>query len=372
MPAAQRAIVAVTNDLSTDRRVARTCQILQECGYEVFLFGRKLPNMLPLERNYATKRLGLLFNKGPLFYAEFNLRALLFMLFKPADLIVSNDLDTLLACRIASRLKACELLYDSHEYFTEVPELSGRLSRTVWLAIEKAIFPKLKWVITVNDSIADAYAVRYGKRPSVVRNLQAMPPVTLERKRKELGIPEEKFVLILQGAGINVDRGGEEAILAMTQLATCYLLIIGSGDAWSKLEELVHKHNLENRVKLIQRLPYQELMQYTANADLGLSLDKGESLNYRFSLPNKVFDYLNAGIPVLSTDLPELRKVITAHDAGVLIPDNSPEEIVKALRKMITEPGMVARLKENAKFAASQLAPEKEEEQLRRIIRGIE
>ncbi|MBK7085889.1 MAG: glycosyltransferase [Flavobacteriales bacterium] len=152
----KRAIVSVTNDLATDNRVHRTCMVLRELGYEVLLVGRQLPNSPPLERPYATKRMRLLFRKGPLFYAEYNVRLFLLQLsVGSCQLLVANDLDTLLANFLVARLRGIELVYDTHEFYTEVPELVGRPRvRAVWLAIERWIFPKLKRIITVNGSIA--------------------------------------------------------------------------------------------------------------------------------------------------------------------------------------------------------------------------
>ena len=204
-----RAIVAVTNDLSTDNRVHRTCTVLAELGYEVLLVGRQLPGSLPLERPYATRRMGLLFRKGALFYAEYNVRLFFLLLFSRFSLVVANDLDTLLASFVAASLRGKQLVYDSHEYFTEVPELVHRPAvRRVWLAIERWIFPKLEHVVTVNDSIAQAYRDRYGKELAVVRNIPMPRELGSLPTRAELGLPTDRFILVLQGSGINVQRGG--------------------------------------------------------------------------------------------------------------------------------------------------------------------
>jgi glycosyltransferase involved in cell wall biosynthesis len=314
----------------------------------------------------------LLFNKGPLFYAEYNIRAFLFMLIHPCDVIVSNDLDTLLACRLAQKLKRCELIYDTHEFFTEVPELAGRSARKVWLAIERRIFPKLAHVITVNDSIAEAYQHRYGVRPKVVKNLGNRPLIPQYAQREDLGLPADSFVIILQGSGINIDRGAEEAVAAMQGLKGVLLLIIGAGDAWPTLQRMVEEMNLQSSVRMIDRRPFEQMMNYTNNADVGLSLDKNTNLNYRYSLPNKLFDYLYAGIPVIASDLPEVGAVIRKYDAGVLLPAVTVEAVRNAILSLSSDPQELSRLKQNAKFAASELDPVSERVKLKEVIQNLE
>ncbi|MBK9176087.1 MAG: glycosyltransferase [Flavobacteriales bacterium] len=364
-----RAIVCVTNDLSTDNRVHRTCTVLRELGYEVLLVGRTLPGSLPLQRPYATKRLGLLCREGPLFYAEYNLRLFLLLLFKRASLIVANDLDTLLACFLAKGKRA--LVYDSHEFFTEVPELQSRAARKVWLSIERWIFPKLKHVSTVNGSIANAYRERYGVPVEVVRNIPMHRELGPLPSRKELQLPDDRFILILQGSGINVDRGGEEAVLAMKELPDALLLIIGGGDAWPVLERLVKEDRLEDRVRLLPRMPYEHMMQYTRNADLGLSLDKDTSLNYRYSLPNKLFDYFRAHIPALVSELPEVAGLVRRYEAGIVIPRVEPGLIAAEVRRLIPDHARREALRLRAIFAASELDGEREKEALKAFLQRV-
>lgn len=367
-----RAIVAVTNDLSTDNRVHRTCMVLHELGYEVLLVGRSLPGSLPLERPYGTKRMRLLFRKGALFYAEYNLRLFLLLLFARYRLVVANDLDTLLASFMANRLRGNHLVYDSHEFYTEVPELVGRPAvRRVWLAIERWVFPKLEHVITVNDSIADAYAARYGKRPAVVRNIPMPRELGPLPSRGELGLPTDRFVLILQGSGINVQRGGEEAVEAMRELPDCLLLLVGGGDAWPVLERSVKDFHIEDRVRMLPRMPYERMMQYTRCADLGLSLDKDTNLNYRFSLPNKLFDYFRASIPVLVSDLPEVAGIVRRYDAGVVIDAVRASVIVRAVRDVQADPGRRQTLRRNAIFAAASLDGSREQDALKAVFQRI-
>lgn len=366
-----RAIVCVTNDLVTDNRVHRTCTVLQELGYEVLLVGRHLPGSVPLDRPYATKRMRLIFRKGPFFYAEYAKRLFLLLLFSRHDLVVANDLDTLLPAYLVARLRGKKLVYDSHEYFTEVPELEGRFARKVWLGIERWIFPKLKHVITVNDSIAEAYRERYANAITVVRNIPMPRELGPLPSRTELALSQDRFILVLQGSGINVQRGGEEAVLAMRELPNALLLLIGGGDAWPVLERMVEEHGLQDRVRLLPRMPYVRMMQYTRNADLGLSLDKDTNLNYLFSLPNKLFDYFRAGIPALVTDLPEVAGIVRRYGAGEVLPSPEPDLIVAAVRGLLADPQRYAALREKAIFAAASLDGAREKETLAAFFKAL-
>ncbi|HRH38927.1 MAG TPA: glycosyltransferase, partial [Flavobacteriales bacterium] len=366
-----RAIVSVTNDLSTDNRVHRTCTVLVELGYDVLLVGRQLPGSLPLERPYATRRMRLLFRKGAAFYAEYNLRLFFLLLFSRADLLWANDLDTLLANHLVARMHGRQLAYDSHEYFTEVPELQGRFAKKVWLALERWIFPKLKHVITVNASIAHAYQQRYGVEVSVVRNIPMPRDLGPLPTRSDLGLPAGRFILVMQGSGINVQRGAEEAVLAMKELPDALLLLIGGGDAWPVLERMVKDQGLADRVRLLPRMPYERMMQYTRNADLGLSLDKDTNLNYRFSLPNKLFDYFRAGIPALVSDLPEVAGIVREFNAGVVVDGVDPPAIAQAASVLMSDVERLDALRQRATFAASKLDGEREMEALKAFLQRI-
>jgi len=321
------------------------------------------------DRPYRSLRMKLFFTKGPCFYAAFNIRLFFLLLFKKADLLVANDLDTLLPNYLVSKIKNIPLVYDSHEYFTEVPELVNRKGvQKIWKSIERRIFPKLKDVITVNDSIAGLYEKEYGLRPKVVRNIPPARKITVTKTRTELGLPEDKFILILQGSGINVDRGTEEMVEAMPLITEeAVLLIVGSGDVIDILKSKVEQLQLSGRVIFQPKQPYQELMQYTANADLGLTLDKDTNLNYRYSLPNKLFDYIHAGIPVLASSLPEIEKIIKQYNIGDFIPSHNPVSIAAKVNEIIENKALMSDWRKNINFAARDLSWEKEEQILKQV-----
>ncbi|MDG2463957.1 MAG: glycosyltransferase [Crocinitomicaceae bacterium] len=366
----KKAYVLVSNDLYTDQRVHKVCEFLHENGMDVTLLGRKLPNSKELEpRNYTTKRFGLWFKKGPLFYANLNLKLYTFLFFKKCDLIVANDLDTLIAGYLsAKRKKNCELVYDSHEFYTGVPELVNRPSvQRIWERIEGWIFPKLNKIYTVNQSIADIYEKKYGEKLFVVRNVS--PRITdLDIVSKETyEIPSDKKMLILQGAGINVDRGAEELVEAMIEIDEAVLVIVGDGDVVPQLKTFVEANNLDQKVFFLGKKPYLEMLAISALADIGFSLDKSTNINYENSLPNKIFDYIQAGTPIIASNIKEVRNVVETHEIGLIIEEVSASILTENIKKMLKNEEKRVFFTENCKKTAQSLNWENEKAVLKKI-----
>lgn len=357
-----RAIVSVTNDLYTDQRVDKVCNFLVAQGYDVLLVGRKRKNSLKLpKRNYKMHRMRLIFDKGAFFYAEYNLRLFFFLLFRKANVLVSNDLDTLLANYTAKCFKPkMRLVYDSHEYFTEVPELQGRGAKKVWEKIEGFIFPKLDTIYTVNRSIAEMYRKKYGKEVSVVRNVSPLWNPEDLLSKAELGLPEDKPIIIIQGAGINIDRGGEEAVEAMKYVENAYLIIVGDGDVIPQLKSYAEANNLDKKILFFGKQPYQRMMNYTYHASIGLTLDKDTNINYRYSLPNKLFDYIHADTAVVCTPLVEVRRIVEIYSVGFILETFTPGKLAEALNELLQNNEKLLKIQDNCTKAKQELNWENE------------
>ena len=367
----KRVVISVTNDLSTDQRVKKVCESLTKLNMDILLVVRLLPYSKNLERPYACKRIKLIFNRGALFYAEYNLRLFLLLLFSNVDVYHANDLDTLLANYLASKIRRKPLVYDSHEYFTGVPEIQNRkLVKNTWTKIERWIFPKLNHIFTVNDAIASRYHQQYGKEIRVLRNIPRKKQAYNFKSKHELNIPEGKNIIITQGAGINIDRGIEEAVQAMQYLSNVYFIIIGNGDVIPQLKERVLQLELENSVIFKNKMPYEEMMQYTYHAELGLTLDKNTNTNYKLSLPNKLFDYIHAGIPILASKVVEVEKIVKKYNIGLLIENHEPKHIAQQIQIALND-NLKAKYESNLKKAAQELSWEHEENKLIELYNKI-
>lgn len=362
--------VSVINDLSTDQRVARTCSLFHEMGFNVLLIGRVLPHSVPVDdRHYPSKRFKIWINKGPFFYLFFNIRLFFFLLFRKVDVLFANDLDTLLANTLVSVIRRKPLIYDSHEYFLGVPEIQDRkFVKSTWGKIQTFCFKHVDDFITVNDSISNLYSSLYKKEIQVVRNVPFTQNYQNYASRSDLNLPEHKFILIMQGAGINIDRGYEEAILSLKYIHNALLLIIGSGDVIQSLKELVHSNELQEKVIFISKLPYREMMKYTSIADVGLTLDKDINVNYKYSLPNKLFDYINAGIPVIGSNLVEVKKIIETYHVGMVVDEISPQKIANSVKYLMDNTDEHKAFKINAASASKILNWDEEKKNLIKVI----
>ena len=363
----KRIVISVINDLSGDQRIHRIASSLSKAGHRVLVIGRELPNSPILtERSYDAHRMKLRFSKGKLFYLEYNLRLFFLLLKQPADLLNANDLDTLLANFLASKCKRIPLIYDSHEYFTEVPELvDRRLTRSVWVLLEKIIFPFLKHIYTVNESIAEIYEEAYHKPVKVIRNLPhrvAPPP---------LAPLEAPYILLYQGA-LNLGRGIPLMIKTMEHLPPEYLLwIIGKGDVEFSLKTLARESSAKERIIFHGFVPFEKLKAYTRQATIGFSLEEDMGANYHYASPNKLYDYIQAQVPVIVSDLPEMRKLVAKFKVGniLLEEQRKPEALAELIREMVETEELYDFWLKNCIEAARTLVWENEEKKLVKIYR---
>lgn len=355
-------LLAVTNDLNSDQRMWRICSSLQEAGYHVSLIGRKLPESRPLlHRPYTQYRMPLWFSKGPLFYFEYNVRLLLYAIGSKVDAYCAVDLDTLPALFAASRLKALPLCYDAHEIFTEVPELQpGGLKQRIWQKIEALLLPKIAFAYTVNHSLALWYQQKHGIQMEVVRNMPFAKPSQAHA--------HEGFVLY-QGA-LNAGRGLAELLAAAPQLPLP-VIIAGKGDLEQWLSNEIESRGLNQKVKMVGQLDPEALQLLTQKAWIGVNLLEAGSLNYYYSLANKFFDYVQAGIPQVGMDYPEYRLLNDEFEVSLLIPELSAQAVIQAINTLYNQPELYARLQQMSRLAAEKWTWEQEKNNLLKVYERL-
>lgn len=363
-------LFCVSSDVVTDQRVLRHCNTLINNGFNVTVVARKTDSSLELPPlPYRVKRFYMVFQKGPLFYLFFNVRLLLFLLFQPKSILWSNDIDTLVPCYLIKCLKNQKLVFDAHELFTEVPELENKtLKKNLWRWVERVFAPKANLRLTVNQSLAEQFKLRYDLPFYVVRNVQKKSAPGPALTRETLGIPMHQLLCVLQGSGLNKGRGLMETVEAISLLDNVILLVIGSGNAVEDAQSYCRSLKLTERIRFIPRIPYREMMAYTRMADIGLAFDTHPCLNFQLALPNKIFDYFHAGIAVLCGPQPEIKKLVEQYECGLVMPQVTPKTIAENLRFFQENPERLASCKRQSSIASETENWEIEEKSLTLLL----
>ncbi len=363
----KRIIVSVTNDLATDQRVHKICTTLLHQNFEVLLIGRKFKNSKPLNRAYKTYRMRLLFNKGFLFYAEYNMRLFLKLIVLKKKVLLANDLDTLPANYLAALLTNKPIVYDSHELFTEVPELINKpFQKQFWLKIEQFILPKLQNCYTVSNSIALYYQKKYNTPFTVVRNV---PLTSTHLKIGSLPFKTSGKKIILYQGVLNKGRGLSLIIDAMQYINDALFVMIGDGDIKNILKQKVASLNLEKKVVFVPKMLPNDLKKITPLANIGLSVEEDLGLNYRYALPNKLFDYIQAKVPVLVSNLPEMEHIVATYHVGEALTSRQAKKVAEQIKRIIFSD--TDSYKESLQEAAKKLCWEKEELKIIKLFKSL-
>ncbi len=319
--------MAVTNDLVTDRRVMRHAEALREAGCEVILIGR---NELRVKSKKTWK-----------FYAEYNLRLWWRLLRTKCDIVWANDTDTLLASYVAAKMKMKRLVMDAHELFPEVPELVGREKvKRMWERLERRLMPKCDALITVCQSIADYYREKYGVEMTVVRNIgvcsgECVVGSTQDQTLSTIHYPLPTKMLLYQGA-VNLGRGVDWAIDALEWLEDCRLVIAGIGDLLEDMKKYAESKPWKDRIEFLGRLKPEELEPLTRQASVGLVMLEDMGQSYHFALPNRIGDFIAAGVPIVVSDLPEMAAVVHRFHIGTIMEDVGARALAEAVRKVLS------------------------------------
>lgn len=322
-----RILVLLSNDLVYDQRMSRMAQAWTEQGYAVTLLGRRLPHSALLgDKGYRQIRMRLLFESGKLFYAELNVRLFLKGLFLPYEALCGVDLDTAPAAMALKRLKRKPYVYDAHELFPHVPEVSRRPRiQAFWQAVQDRVMQRCDAAYTVGSAIAEYFEKAYRRQVGVVRNA----PIRVGEPSYE---PDKERFVLYQGA-LNEGRGLEPLLEAVQQTGS-NLVLVGEGDLSAALRQQVADRELGSQVSFVGFVRPEDLPAWTQRAYLGFNVSENLGLSYYLSLNNKFFDYVQAGLPSLINDFPEYRALLADYEVGVLLEAKSEPIAAQIARVM--------------------------------------
>jgi glycosyltransferase involved in cell wall biosynthesis len=334
----------------------RICTSLANNSFDVTLIGRQLTNSLPLDkRTYKQKRLRCFFNKGFLFYLEYNTRLFFHLLPAKMDAICAIDLDTILPCLVISGLKNTVRIYDAHEYFTELKEVHTRpIVQKVWRAVERFSVQKFKWGYTVSNGLAEAFHHKYQRDYLVIRNLPVL-------NKNSQNLPREK-TLLYQGA-VNHGRGFEWLIPAM-KMVPYKLVVCGDGNFMTGLKQLINEHQVQDKIELKGMILPENLPLYTQKASLGIAISEKEGLNQYMALPNKFFDYMHGGLPQIAMKFPEYEHINQQYKIAVLIDSLLPENISNTINSTMQNEELLKEMENNCLQAREVFCWQSEEQKL--------
>ncbi len=362
------------NPFTNDGRVYREAKSLAKGGYNVVVYATNPErNLPPLEKidGFIVKRPAIK-KYSPHFIPSRMLgfiKGLTKLVAEKADVYHANDRDTLLAGFLAKKITGAKLVYDSHEFWPDRRDSvknRNKLMNFFKNFQESAFIKSADLVITVNDSIADALKELYKiRRPTVIKNFPESTDVKkYDLFRKEFKDIGTRKIVLYRGRWTR--EHGVEKLLEAAKLLSDGLVIVflGNDELDGYLQDFVNKNNLKNKVFFHNIVPLKDVYAYTSSADIGIIPLLNVSLQNYYNLPNKIFEYINAGLAVATVDFPELHKVVDESKAGVVFNSEKPEEIARSLNKMIEDEDYLKKLQENAARSKSKFQWESEGEKL--------
>jgi glycosyltransferase involved in cell wall biosynthesis len=349
----KKIVFCMTSDILYDRRMIRIVKAL-ESEFTIEVISRRLHNEKSDNQYFRASRLKCLFNRGLLFYAEYNLRLLLLLLFKSFDIICSVDYDTLSACSIANVIRSKKLVFDAHEYFEESVEIVDRkLVKRFWTWIGQLFVPTTDIAYTVSESIAKVYSEIHGVQFEVIRNLPKYEELELRPNRYE------KKIILYQGV-LNEGRKLRDLVHASNFLPDDFSIwMVGEGDISSELKNLQTEH-----VHFFSWVTPEELAPITRQASLGFNLLDSKSKSYYFSLANKFFDYMHAGVPSLNNNFPEYAGINERYNCCFLTDVSDSKQMAAFIEEALNQEGRWKEKVKNSRLAAKDLCWDKEEKKL--------
>jgi glycosyltransferase involved in cell wall biosynthesis len=302
----------------------------------------------------------------------------------PPEALHAHDLNTLpVAAALARRLRL-PLTYDAHELYPEISTLSRR-EAAVWSFLERRLAKRADRVLTVCDSIAAEIERRYGvARPTVLLNCPAAANTSANGTGPDGASPAgldangalvahiatnapleaaEEPIILYQG-GFAPHRGLQTLVRAAGRLREGTVVLMGWGRLEDELRELVGHEGLDGRVRIVAPVPQREVVAHAAGAEIGVIPYEPVGLNNTYTTPNKLFDYIAAGLPIAASRLPELTRFVEGGELGLTFTPGDPAALAGVLNELLADPDRRRRMRERAQAAAERYTWERESQKL--------
>ncbi|MXY07051.1 MAG: glycosyltransferase family 4 protein [Rhodothermaceae bacterium] len=332
---------ALTGDPRVNSRALRQLRLLSELGLKILVLGLGTPvgvtkmNIKDVTLMCLPRPNG----SGPRFFWRNHRQFKSALKYVKSKVYHASDLYTLPAMRQAADRQRARLVFDARELYTHLPSSARRpWVRATWEVIQHLHIHRANCVYTVSESIARHLQKKHNAQNiCLMRNIPAPQAATPTRSlRERLALPPDVTIILHQG-NLQKHRGATMMVEAMLQTDNAVLVFMGHGPMRSDTEHLVENLGLHSKVRFIDPVPPDKLLSVTASADVGLTFLEDCCLNHRYALPNKLFEYLAAGVPVVSSDLPEISQIIQRFNVGCVVPPGSTKALAAALSRAVSD-----------------------------------
>lgn len=343
---------------SKDSRITNLSNSLRQDGFNVSVIGFDwvTGNESIIQNDYKVYRI-FKSRLSFLFYLQYNLVLVKELIKTNADIYFAEDFYTLPIVTIFTKLKSAKIFYNSREIYSHIGGLHSRpFLQKIITAIEKIFIKEVDLVLTTGEMDSEFLEKLYSlPKTSVVRNIPLFQkPIEKFDFRKKFNISDDKLILLYQGV-IIPGRGIGKIIEVLPEIPQAVLIILGDGDQKENYINLAKEFNVENRVIFAGSFNQEELINYTASGDVGLSLIENISISYYHALPNKLFEYIMAELPVLSSNLPQMKKIVETYNVGEVIELERKLDLIDVLNKWSSNRDLLSVYKKNCIPASKEL-----------------